>query len=165
MAAEYSSNALQTVQPTQNVLFTEAPVPCNRGFVTHRNGSGIFTLQSIFSPYFISNRCNCGCNCNNNRTTDYLVTFGCNVAVSEGGTVGPVSLALAVNGEILPDSTMTVTPAAVEEFFSVSRTIHVPVPAVCGCEEIAVKNISTTNVDVQNANIVFSIPQLNVTRL
>lgn len=164
MAAEYASNALQTITPQSNVLFTEAPVPCNRGYVTHRSGSGIFTLQSIFSPYFSSNRCNCGCSNCNNKTTEYLVTFGCNLAVSEGGTIGPISLALAINGEILPDSTMTVTPAAVEEFFSVNRTIHVPVPAVCGCEEIAVKNISTTNVDVQNANIVFQIPQLNITR-
>ena len=165
MAAEYSNNNLQTVIPQQNVLFTDAPVPCNRGFITHRSGSGIFTLQSIYSPYSSMNRCGCGCNsCNNTKTTEYLVTFGANISIPTGGTVGPISLALAINGEILPDSTMTVTPAAVEEAFNISRTIHVPVPTVCGCEEIAVKNISTTNVDVQNANIVFQIPQLNITR-
>ena len=163
MAAEYSANALQTITPQQNVLFTEAPVPCNRGFITHRSGSGIFALQSIYPPNY--RRCNCGCTSCNNKTTDYLVTITANMAVSEGGTVGPISLALAIGGEVLPDSTMTVTPAAVGEFFSVSKTIHVPVAAVCGCEEIAVKNISTTDVDVQNATIVFSIPQLNVTRL
>lgn len=167
MAAEYTAVAQQEVLPISNVLFTDATVPCRRGFVTHRSGSGIFTLQSIFPSNSPLNRCgcNCGCGCNCNRDTDYLISFGANVAIPTGGTVGPINLALAINGEILPDSIMTVTPAAVEEFANISRTIHVPVPAACGCEEISVKNVSTTeSVLVQNASIVFQIPQLNVTR-
>ena len=166
MASEFTAIAQQTVSPNQNVLFTDATVPCRRGFVNHRSGSGIFTLQSIYSPYVrtgCNNGCSCGCNCNN-RDTEYLVSFGANVAIPTGGTVESISLALAINGEVLPDSIMTVTPAAVEEFTNINRTIHIPVPFVCGCEEVAVKNISTQDILVQNASIVFQIPQLNVTR-
>ena len=43
--AEYSANALQTVNPGETVIFTEAPVPCNRGFVRHRDDTGVFILS------------------------------------------------------------------------------------------------------------------------
>ena len=48
MGAEYSANAAQTVQPGGSVIFTESPVPCNRGLVYHRDGSGIFRLANKF---------------------------------------------------------------------------------------------------------------------
>ena len=44
---EYTSAAVQTVAADQNVLFTETPVCCNRGYVTHREGSGLVTLRGI----------------------------------------------------------------------------------------------------------------------
>jgi len=44
---EYTANALQTVAAGQNVLFTETPVGCNRGYVVHRDCSGIVTLRGI----------------------------------------------------------------------------------------------------------------------
>ena len=49
MGAEYSANAAQTLQPGASVIFTESPVPCNRGLVYHRDGSGIFRLANKFS--------------------------------------------------------------------------------------------------------------------
>lgn len=40
---EYTAIAAQTVAANQNVLFTEAPIPCTKGLVTHRAGSGLLT--------------------------------------------------------------------------------------------------------------------------
>ena len=46
MAAEYSANGLQVVAPGGGVVFTESPVPCNRGYIYHRDGSGLFRCAS-----------------------------------------------------------------------------------------------------------------------
>ena len=46
MAAEYSANAIQTVATGGSVIFTESPVPCNKGLIYHRDESGIFRLAS-----------------------------------------------------------------------------------------------------------------------
>ena len=55
--AEYVANALQEVESGQNILFTEDSIPCNRGYVIHRGGSGIFTLRGItpncFARYLV----------------------------------------------------------------------------------------------------------------
>jgi hypothetical protein len=48
---------------------------------------------------------------------------------------------------------MTVTPAAVSEFFNVYSSIFVDVPRGC-CMSISVKNVGTVPVDVQNANLI-----------
>ena len=42
--AEYSANAVQTVNPGETIVFTEAPVPCTKGLVRHRDGTGNFLL-------------------------------------------------------------------------------------------------------------------------
>lgn len=138
--AEYTSNALQTVGLGQNVLFTESPIPCTRGYVIHREGSGILTLRGIV------NNCN-GC------FARYKVSFGANIAIPEGGTVESISLALAIDGEPIPTSSMIVTPAAVEEFWNVYASVFVTVPKGC-CYTVAVENTSTQAIDVQNANII-----------
>ena len=138
--AEYTSNALQTVAAGQNVLFTETPIPCNRGYVLHREGSDILTLRGIV------NNCN-GC------FARYKVSFGANIALPEGGTVEAISLALAIDGEPIPTSSMIVTPAAVEEFDNVYASIFITVPRGC-CYTIAVENTSTQAIDVQNANLI-----------
>lgn len=137
MAVEYSANAVQTVLAGQNVLFTEEPIKCNRGFVVHRDGSGIITLKGI------TNQCR----------ARYRVSFGANIAVATGGTVGEISLAVAINGEPINTSTMSVTPAAIGDYFNVSTDIFVDVPRGC-CYTIAIENISATSVDVRNANII-----------
>ena len=101
-----------------------------------------------------------GCRSNSAR---YLVTFGANIAIPEGGTVEPISLGLAINGEVVPDSTVIFTPAAAEEFGNVSRSIYVEVPRGC-CESIAIENTGSQAISVQQANILFSRPDLYVTR-
>lgn len=137
MAYEITANALQTVAVNKNVLFTETPVPCTKGYVLHREGSGIVTLRGI------TNQCR----------ARYQITFGGNIAVPTGETVGEISLAIALDGEPLQTTTMTVTPAAVEEFFNVSRTTFIDVPRGC-CLTVSVENVSTIPVNVENASLV-----------
>lgn len=156
--AEYSANALQTVNPGETIIFTEAPVPCARGLVRHRDDTGSFLLSG-----YVPNNYGRGCFCNRANTANYLVDFGANIAVPTGGTPGQISVAIQIGGSTIASSTMLVTPAAVEEFFNVSRAINVPVWRGC-CETVSVKNVSDQQILVQNANILFSRPDLNVTR-
>lgn len=155
--AEYSANAIQIVNPGESITFTESPVPCERGFVRHRDDTGSFLL----SGYVPNN--NCACRCRQAQSALYLVDFGANISVPTGETVGPISVALAIDGTTVPTSTMTVTPAAVDEYFNVSRAINVQVWKGC-CETVTVRNISAIPIQVQNANIIFSRPDLAVTR-
>ena len=66
---------------------------------------------------------------------------------------GPISLAISVDGEPVATTTMTVTPAAVEEYFNVASSVYLNVPAGC-CSTIGVRNISGVAIDVQNANLI-----------
>lgn len=147
--AEYSANALQNVLPNQPVVFTESPIPCNRGLIFHRDESGIFRVANATDGTYF------GCCCQMPETM-YQVAFHGNIAVPTGGTVEAISLAIAIDGEIDPSSTMIVTPAAVNEFFNVGAEVIVAVPAICRCSTISVRNVSSQAIDVQNANIIFS---------
>lgn len=136
--AEYTAALRQTVDERQNVLFTDAPIPCSRGWVIHRDGSGVFTLRGITS----------------NPAVLYRVQFNGNVAIPTGGTVGPIALALAIDGEPLASSLGIVTPAAVDEFNNLTVFAVVAVPRGC-CAHIAIVNATdpAAPIDVQNANI------------
>ena len=133
---EITANALQTVQANQNVIFTETAV-CGSGSIIHREGSGLVTLRGM------TNQCR----------ARFKVFFSGNVAIPTGGTVGPISLAIAVNGEAVGPTTMISTPAVVEEFNNVSTAIYLNVPCGC-CSQVSVKNIGTDAIEVQNANLI-----------
>lgn len=133
---EITANALQTVAQNQNVLFTDTPVSGNCSIV-HREGSGLVTLRGI------TNQCR----------ARFKVTFGGNITIPADGTVESISLAIAINGEAVGTTTMILTPAAVSEFGNVFSAIFVDVPAGC-CSQISVKNISTQDIEVQNANLI-----------
>ena len=134
--AEYTANALASVLTNQNVLFTDTPV-CGNNSITHREGSGLIKLRGI--------TCQC--------RARFRITFGANIAVPNGGTAEAISMAIAINGEAVPSTTMIVTPAAVNEFFNVSASVFIDVPSGC-CANISVKNTSTQTIDVQNANLI-----------
>jgi hypothetical protein len=133
---EITANALQTVEANQNVLFTDTVV-CGSCSIIHRDGSGLVTLRGI------TNQCR----------ARFKVTFGANIALPAGGTVGPISLAIAINGEPVATTTMIETPAAVEEFSNVFSAIYLDVPANC-CSQVSVRNITDQAIDVQNANLI-----------
>lgn len=154
--AEYSNVSQQTVNPGEAIVFTESPVPCNRGLVRHRDDTGSFLLRG-YVPY------SCGCRCGNSQSANYLVDFGANIGIPEGGTVGAISVAIAIDGTTIPASTMEVTPAAAEQFFNVSRAINAPIYRGC-CQTVTVRNTSDQPILVENANIIFSRPDLAVTR-
>lgn len=135
--AEFTSIALQTVAANGNVLLTETPVRSGSGAVVHREGSGVITLRG------------CACQCR----ALYKVTFGANVAIPAGGTVGPITLAIAIEGEPLASATMIETPAAAEAFSNVFAAALIAVPGDC-CVTIGIRNIGPNPVDVQNANVI-----------
>lgn len=154
MAAEYSANALQLVPANGPVIFTEAPVPCNRGIIYHRDESGLFRLASPRVMGVPFRRCCCCCGF---PEAVYSVSFHANIAVpgDPAGTVEEIQLALFVDGEEDPSSIMSFTPAAVDEFGNIGAGILVSVPCICGCSSVSVRNISTQPINVRNANIVF----------
>ena len=144
--AEYSANAVQTVNPGESIIFTDSPVPCTKGLVRHREGTGNFLLNG--GP----TKCSCGCR---RISSNYLIDFGANIAVPTGGTVEAISVAITLDGATIPSSDMIVTPAAVEEYFNVSRAVNAQVWAGC-CETITIRNTSPQPILVQNANVIFS---------
>ena len=135
---EIIANAIQTVQANQNVYFTDTVI-CGNTSIGHRDDSGLVTLRGV------TNQCR----------ARFFVTFGGNIAVPTGGTVGPISLAIAINGEAVPATTMIVTPAAVDQYFNVKSSVFVDVPRGF-CLNISVTNTSTEAINVQNANLIIT---------
>ena len=133
---EITANAAQTVGIGQVVVFTETAVPGNISMI-HREGSGLVGLRGLT---------------NGQLRARFLVNFSANIAVPTGETVGPISLAIAINGEPVATSTMISTPAAVDEYNNVSAGIFIDVPVGC-CSQVSVENTSTIPVSVQNANL------------
>lgn len=151
--AEFTYNPVQTVQPNQPVVLNTS-IGCPRGYVLHRNESGIVTLRGI-----VNNPGAC--------FARYQVTFNGNIAIPSTGAVGPISVSLALDGEPILTSRAIVTPAAVatdppatENFFNVTSTAIITVPRGC-CFNVSVENTSegataaepAPAILVQNANL------------
>ena len=132
---EIIADAVQTVNAEQNVYFTNTVI-CGDCNIIHRAGSGLVTLRGL------SDQCR----------ARYRVTFTGNIAIPAGETVGPIQLAIALNGEAIPATTMIVTPAAVDNYFNIHGDTFIEVPRGC-CVSVSIKNTSTIAVNVQNANL------------
>lgn len=146
--AEYTYNPEQTVQPNQQVILNDS-IPCNKGYVVHRNESGIVTLRGI-----VNNPCS--------SFARYQVTFNGNISLPTGAVVLPISIALAESGEPILTSKAIVTPAATEDYFNVTSTAIITVPKGC-CFNISVENTTESDgtnpaqpINVQNANLTIS---------
>lgn len=83
------------------------------------------------------------------------MTFGANIAVPTGGTVGDISLAITIDGTTIPASQMTIPQAAVEEFSNVARSVNAAIWCGC-CESVSIRNMSDQPILVQNANVIFA---------
>lgn len=152
--SEFIKNEPQLVNPNQPVTLNTS-IGCNKGYIYHRNGSGIVTLRGITKNCFARYQC----------------TFNGNVAVPDGGTVGAISVALALDGEPILTSRAIVTPAAAadnpptqENFFNVTSTAIISVPKGC-CFNLSVENTSESATPattpapailVQNSNLTVS---------
>lgn len=134
---EITANAVQEVAAANNVIFTDTAVQGNSSMV-HREGSGLVKLRGLTTCQ---------------QRARFKIFFSANIALPTGGTAGPISLAISVDGEPVATTTMTVTPAAVEEYFNVASSVYLNVPAGC-CSTIGVRNISGIAIDVQNANLI-----------
>ena len=153
--AEFTYNPIQLVQPNQPVVLNTT-IGCPKGYVLHRNESGIVTLRGI-----VNNPDGC--------FARYQVTFNGNIAIPEEGTApAPISVAIAIDGEPVLPSRAIVTPSDVspaaptsENYFNVTSTAIITVPKGC-CVNISVENTSESAdpttpapaINVQNANLV-----------
>ena len=147
--AEFTYNPVQTIEAGQNAILNTS-IPCNKGYVYHRNESGIVILRGI-----VNNPQAC--------YARYQVTFNGNIAIPEGGTAGPIAVALSIDGEPLQTSCALVTPTVADAYFNVTSTAFITIPKGC-CFSVALENVSpaadaTTpapTINLQNANLVVS---------
>ena len=155
--SEFTRNEIQLVNPNQPVTL-ETTIGCSKGYVYHRHNSGIVTLRGI-----VNNPCGC--------FARYQVTFNGNIAIPDGGTVGPISVALALDGEPILSSRAIVTvdltaddPPTQNGFYNVTSTAIINVPKGC-CFNVSVENTSESATPattpapailVQNANLTVS---------
>ena len=137
--AEFTYNPIQLIEVGQDAILNTT-IPCNKGYVYHRNESGIVILRGI-----VNNPTNC--------YARYKVTFNGNIAVPTGETAGPISVALAIDGEALKTSNAIVTPTVADAYFNVTSTAFITVPKGC-CFSVSVENTSTISINMQNANLV-----------
>ena len=135
---EIIANAVQTVAANQNVYFTDTVITGNCS-ISHRDDSGLVTLRGVTS------QCR----------ARFMVTFGGNVAIPAGGAVAPISMAITIDGEPVPATTMIVTPAATENYFNISASVFIDVPRGC-CSTVSVQNTSGATIEIQNANLIIT---------
>ena len=147
MAAEYLANQVQAVDLNTPVILN-ASIPCNRGYVYHEDGTGVFLLRGIT---------------NGQCFATYQVVFNGNIALpTEALEIVPIAIAIAINGEPRLTSRAVYTPAAVDEYGNVTSTCIVKVPRGC-CFSMSVDAVSgitadpttapATVINVQNANL------------
>lgn len=141
--AEFTKNEVQVVQPNQQVTLNTT-IGCPKGYILHREGSGIVTMRGITSNCFAR----------------YQATFNGNIAIPTGGTVNPVAIAVAIDGEPVLTSKAIFTPAAADTYGNVTSTAIITVPKGC-CFNASVENVSDVpatgnapSINVQNANLV-----------
>lgn len=126
MAEYLTRDAIETVPLNTAIQFLDS-IPCNKGYVFHRSGTGIFTLRG----------------CTNNCFARYEVEFTANIAIPEGGAITPIATAIVVQGEEREGSRSVFTPAAVDEYGNVTSRATVDVPKGC-CFTLSVEYVNGT---------------------
>ena len=144
--AEYIGNEPQLVALNNPIIFSASPIPCNKGYVVHEDGTGNFILRGV----------------TNNCFARYQIVYSGNVSIPEGGAVTAVGLAISINGETRPSSLAVYTPQAVDEQGNLTCTAIVTVPRNC-CFNVSVKYVDATvgdaavtptpTIDVANSNL------------
>lgn len=124
MAEFLSRDNVETVSLNTAIPFIDS-IPCNKGYVIHASGSGIFVLRGK----------------TNNCFARYSVEFTGNIAIPTGGAITPISTAIVVSGEERTGSRSIFTPAAVDEYGNVTSRAIVDVPKGC-CFTVAVEYVN-----------------------
>lgn len=130
---KYTFAALQTIPAAGVATLNPTEYCCGCGAV-RQTETGVIRLSGI-----------CG-----RLKTQYHIMFDANVAIPTGGTVGPITISILLDGVPLPASTAIVTPAAAEEFWHISLNDLVD---VCFGDSvtIGIRNESGAPINMQNA--------------
>ena len=142
MAEFLSRDSVETVPLNTAIPFIDS-IPCNKGYVIHASGSGIFVLRGI-----VNNPQGC--------FARYEVEFTGNISIPTDGAVTPIATAIVVSGESREGSRSIYTPAAVDEYGNVTSRATVDVPKGC-CFTVSVEYVSG-NVD----DVTAPTPTINV---
>lgn len=129
MAEYLTRDAVESVALNTAIPFIDS-IPCNRGYVYHQSGTGIFVLRGI-----VNNPTSC--------FARYNIEFTGNIAIPDGGEVTPIATAIVVSGEARQGSRSIYTPAAVDEYGNVTSRATVNVPKGC-CFTVAVEYVNGT---------------------
>ena len=129
MAEFLSRDNVETVSLNTAIPFIDS-IPCNKGYVIHASGSGIFVLRGV-----VNNPQGC--------FARYNVEFTGNISIPEGGAVTPIATAIVVSGEERTGSRSIFTPAAVDEYGNVTSRATIDVPRGC-CFTVAVEYVNGT---------------------
>ena len=129
MAEYLTTDAVQAVALNTAIPFIDS-IPCNKGYVYHQSGTGIFVLRGI-----VNNPTGC--------FARYEVEFTGNIAIPTGGAVTPIATAIVVSGESRDGSRSIFTPAAVDEYGNVISRATINVPKGC-CFTVAVEYVNGT---------------------
>lgn len=129
MAEYLTRDAVETVALNTPIPFIDS-IPCNKGYVIHASGSGIFVLRGI-----VNNPTAC--------FARYEVEFTGNIAIPEGGDITPIATAIVVSSESRDGSRSIFTPAAVDEYGNVTSRAVIDVPKGC-CFTVSVEYVNGT---------------------
>lgn len=127
MAEYLTRDAVESVQLNTPISFVDS-IPCNRGYVFHQSGTGIFVLRGIVNN---PNAC----------FARYDISFTANIAIPTGGAVTPIATAIVVSGESRDGSRSIFTPAAVDTYGNVTSRATVDVPRGC-CFTVSVEYVN-----------------------
>lgn len=124
MAEYLTRDQVENVALNSPIPFIDS-IRCQKGYVFHQNGTGIFVLRGI----------------TNNCFARYEVEFTGNISVPDGGDLTPIATAIVVSGEDRVGSRAIFTPAAVDEYGNVTSRAVVDVPKGC-CFTVSVEYVS-----------------------
>lgn len=129
MAEYLTRDAVESVALNSPIQFLDS-IPCNRGYIFHSPGTGIFVLRGI-----VNNPTAC--------FARYNVEFTGNISIPENGAVTPIATAIVVSGEERTGSRSIYTPAAVDQYGNVTSRATVDVPRGC-CFTVSVEYVNGT---------------------
>lgn len=127
MAEYLTRDAVETVALNAPITFIDS-IPCNKGYVYHQSGTGIFILRGV-----VNNPTSC--------FARYNVEFTGNISIPEEGDLTPIATAIVVSGEAREGSRSIYTPADVDEYGNVTSRATVDVPRGC-CFTVSVEYVS-----------------------
>jgi hypothetical protein len=127
MAEYLTRDTVESVAINTPIPFVDS-IPCNKGYVYHQSGTGIFVLRGI-----VNNSCAC--------FARYNVVFTGNISIPEGGEVTPIATAVVVSGDERQGSRSIFTPADVDEYGAVISRATIDVPRGC-CFTVAIEPVS-----------------------